>query len=86
MDRTESTAPLRSHIGELSKEIPQVQDYQQFLSNTENKYRLLKKFTEYLTQENTRKDLMGRTTFTIEKDTVLTSKSEQQSIFTPNQE
>ena len=29
---------------------------------------------------------MGRTTFTIEKDTVLTSKSEQQSIFTPNQE
>ena len=28
MDRTESTAPLRSHIGELSKEIPQVQDYQ----------------------------------------------------------
>ena len=29
---------------------------------------------------------MGRTTLNIEKDTVLISQSQQQSLFTPNQE
>ena len=58
----------------------------EFLSNTENRSQLLKKFTEYLTQKNTRKDLMGRATLNIKKDTVLISQSHQQSFFTSNQE
>ena len=65
--------------------MPQGKNYQEFLSNNKNKSQLLKKFTEYLTHENTRKDL-GRTTFNIEKDTVLISQSQQQSLFTSNQE
>ena len=64
----------------------QSKNYQEFLLNNENKSQLLKKFTEYLTQENTRKDLMGRATYNIEKDTILISKSQQQSLFTSNQE
>ena len=84
-DRAGSTAPLRIHIGEISQEMPRGRTYQEFLSNTKNKSQLLKKFTEYLTHENTQKDL-GRTTFNIEKDTVLISQSQQQSLFTSNQE
>ena len=84
-DRAGSTAPLRTHVGEMSQEMPQGKNYQEFLSNTKNKSQLLKKFTEYLTHENTQKDL-GRTTFNIEKDTVLISQSQQQSLFTSNQE
>ena len=73
--RAGSTAALRIHIGEICQEIPQGKNYQEFLSNTENKSQLLKKFTGYLPQENTRKDFMGRTTLNIEKDTVLISQS-----------
>ena len=54
-DRAGSTAPLRTHIGEISQEIPQGKNYQEFQSNTKNKSQLLKKFTEYLTH-----DLMKR--------------------------
>ena len=61
-ERAKTTTPLLSHIGEISQEIPQVKE---FLSNTENKYRLLKKFTEHLTQEHTRKGLVGCATFNI---------------------
>ena len=61
-ERAKTTTPLLSHIGEISQEIPQVKE---FLSNTENKYRLLKKFTEDLTQEHTRKGLVGCATFNI---------------------
>ena len=46
----------------------------------------MKTFTEYLIQENNRKDLMGRATLNIEKYTVLISRSQQQSLFTSNQE
>ena len=66
--------------------MPQGKNYQEILSNTENKSQLLKKSTEYLTQENTRKDLMGCSTLNIEENTVLTSQSQQQSLFTSNQE
>ena len=66
--------------------MPQGKNYQEILSNTENKSQLLKKSTEYLTQENTRKDLMGCWTLNIEENTVLTSQSQQQSLFTSNQE
>ena len=59
-DRAESTAPLQTHIGKLSQEMSQVKNHQESLSNTENKSQLLKKFTVYLTQENTCKDLIGR--------------------------
>ena len=69
--RTGLTAPLQTHIGEISQEMPQGKNYQEFLSNIKNKSQLLKKFTEYLTHENTRKDLIGRATLNIEKDTVL---------------
>ena len=85
-DRAGSTAPLRTHVGEMSQEIPQGKNYQEFLSNTKNKSQLLKKFTEYATHENTRKDLMGHTTLNIEEDTVLIPQSQQQSFFTSNQE
>ena len=61
-DMTGSTAPLRIHIGETSQEMAKGKNYQEFLSNTESKSEILKKFTKYLTQENARKDLMGRTT------------------------
>ena len=74
-DRAGSTAPLRTNIGEISQEMPQGKNYHEFLSNTKNKSQLLKTFTEYLTHENTRKDLMGRTTLNIEKDTVLIPQS-----------
>ena len=57
-------------------------NYQEFLSNTENKSQSLKKFTEYLTHENTQKDLMGRKTLNIEKDIVLISQTQQQGFFT----
>ena len=70
-DRAGSTAPLRTHIGEISQEMPQGKNYQEFLSSTKKKFQLLKKFTEYLTHENTRKGLMGRTTLNIEKDRAL---------------
>ena len=83
-DRAGSTAPLRTHIDEISQEIPQVKNYQEFLSNTKNKSQVMKKFIEYLTQEKTRKDL-GGTTLNIEKDTVLISQSQQQSLFRSNQ-
>ena len=73
-DRARPTTPLRTHIGEISQEIHQGKNYQEFLSNTKNKSQLLKKFTKYLTHENTRKNLMGRTTLNIEKDTVLISQ------------
>ena len=43
-------------------------------------------FAKYLTQENTWKDLIGRTTLNIEKDTVLVLQSQQESLFTSNQE
>ena len=66
--------------------MPQGKNYQEILSNTENKSQLLKKSTEYLTQENTRKDLMVCSTLNIEENTVLTSQSQQQSLFTSNQE
>ena len=66
--------------------MPQGKNYWEFLSNTKNKSQLLKKFTEHLTQENTRKDLMGHVTLNIGKDTVLTSQSQQQSLLTSNQE
>ena len=85
-DRSGSTASLQTNIGEISQEITQVKNYQEFLSNTKNKSQLLKKFTEYLTHENTRENLMDRTTLNIEKDTVLISQSQQQSLFTSNQE
>ena len=85
-DRSGSTASLRTNIGGISQEMPQGKNYQEFLSNTKNKSQLLKKFTEYLTHENTRENLMGRTTLNIEKDTVLISQSQQQSLFTSNQE
>ena len=75
-DRAGSTAPLRTHIGEISQEMPQDKNYQEFRSNIENKSQLLKKFTKYLIQENTRKDLMGLTTLNIEKDTALKSQSQ----------
>ena len=65
--------------------MPQGKNYREFLSNTKKKSQVLKKFIEYLTHENTRKDLMGRTTLNIEKDTVLISQSQQQSLFTSNQ-
>ena len=84
--KTGSTASLRAHIGEISQEMPQGKNYQGFPSNTKNKSQLLKKFTIYLTHENAWKDLMGLTTLNIEKDTVLISQSQQQSLFTSNQE
>ena len=49
-------------------------NYREFLSNTKNESQLLKKFTEYLTQEKTHKGLMGRATLNIEKDKVSTSQ------------
>ena len=52
----------------------------------QKKFQLLKKFTEYLTHENARKDLMGRTSLNNAKDTMLISQSQQQSLFTSNQE
>ena len=85
MDRAGSAAPLRTHIGKISQEIPQSKNYQEFLSNTENKSQLLKELTAYLTQENTWKNLLGCTTLNIEKDTILISQSEQQSLFTSSQ-
>ena len=66
--------------------MPQGKNYRDFLSNTGNKSQLLKTFTEYLTHENTRKNLMGPTTLNIEKNAVLLSQSQQQSLFTSNQE
>ena len=39
----------------------------------------------HITHENTRKDLMGHTTLNIEKDTVLISQSQKQSLFSSNQ-
>ena len=60
--------------------------YQEFRSNTKNKSQLLKKFTEYLTHENARKDLMGRTSLNIAKDTIRISQSQLQRLFTSNQE
>ena len=54
-DRAGSIAPLQIHTGEICQEIRQGKNYQGFLSNTENKSQLLKKFTEYLTQESTRR-------------------------------
>ena len=57
-------------------------NYQEFLSNTENKSQSLKKFTKYLTHENTQKDLMRRKTLNIEKDIVLISQTQQQGFFT----
>ena len=66
--------------------MPQGKNYQEFLSNIKNKSQLLKKFTEYLTHENTRKDLMGCTTLNIEKGTVLIPQSQQQSLFISNRE
>ena len=80
-DRAGSPAPLQTHIGEVSQEMPQGKNYQGFLSNTKNKSQQLKKFTEYLTHGNTRKNLMGCTTLNVEKDTVLISQSQQQSLF-----
>ena len=65
--------------------MPQGKNCREFLSNTQNKSQLLKLFIEYL-QENTRKDLMGRAILNIEKDTVLISQSQQQSLFTLNEE
>ena len=84
-DKDGSTAPLQTHIGEISQEMPQGKNHQKFLSNTKNKSQSLEKFTEYLTHENTRKNLMGCTTLNIEKDTVLISQSQQQSLFRSNQ-
>ena len=46
--RAGSTAPLRIHIGELSQELPHGKNYQEFLSNTENKSQLLKKLEKNL--------------------------------------
>ena len=66
--------------------MPQGKNYEGFLSNTKNKSQLLKKFIEYLTQEDTRKDLMSCTTLNIEKDTVLISQSQQENLLTSNQE
>ena len=66
--------------------MPQGKNYWEFLSNTKNKSQLLKKFTEHLTQGNTRKDFMGHVTLNIGKDAVLTSQSQQQSLLTSNQE
>ena len=74
-DRAGLTAPLRTHIGEISQKMPRGKNCQEFLSNMKNKSQLLRKFTEYLTHENTRKDLMGRTTLNIEKHTVLIPQS-----------
>ena len=78
-DKDGSTAPLQTHIGEISQEMPQGKNYQKFLSNFKNKSQLQKNFTEYLTHENIWKDLMGRTTLNIEKDsidvTISTTKS-----------
>ena len=85
-DRAGSTPPLQMHIGEICHETLQDINYQEFLSNSEDKSPLLKKFTEYLTQESTRKDSMGCTTLNIEKDTVLISQSQQKIIFTSTQE
>ena len=62
------TASLRKHIGEISQKMTQGKNYQKFLSNTKNKSQLLKILNEYLTHENTRKDLLGRTTLYIEKN------------------
>ena len=64
----------------------QSQNYQELLSNTKKKSQLLKMFAKYLTQENTWKDLIGHTTLNIEKDTVLILQSQQESLFTSNQE
>ena len=47
--------------------MPRGKNYREFLSNTKNRSQLLKKFTEHLTQETTRKD---HATFNIGKDTV----------------
>ena len=66
--------------------MPQGKNCREFLSNIQNKSQLLKLFIEYLTQENTRKVLMGRAILNIEKDTVLISQSQQQSLFTLNEE
>ena len=85
-DRAGSTPPLQMHIGEICHKTLQDINYQEFLSNSEDKSPLLKKLTEYLTQESTRKDLMGCTTLNIEKDTVLISQSQQKIIFTSTQE
>ena len=85
-DRAGLTAPLQTYIGEISQKMSQGKNYQKFLSNTKNKSHLLKKFTRYLTIENTRKNLMDRTTFNIEKNTVLISQSQQRNLFTSNQE
>ena len=52
----------------------------------QKKFQLLKKFTKYLTPENTWKVSMGRTTLNIEEDTVFLSQYQQQSLFTSNQE
>ena len=73
--KEQETASLQTHISEISQEMPQDKNYQEFLSNTRNKSQLLKKLTEYFTHEKARKDFMGRTTLNIEKDTVLISQS-----------
>ena len=57
-----SAAPLRTHFLEICQEMTQSKNYQDFLSNTENKSQL-------------RKDLIGCTTLNIEKDiTISTTK------------
>ena len=60
--RAGSAAPLRTHFLEICQEMTQGKNYQDFLSNTENKSQL-------------RKDLIGCTTLNIEKDiTISTTK------------
>ena len=82
LDRAGSPGPFRTHISEISQEN---KSHTPMSSYTENKSQLQKKFTEYLTHESTRKGLIGCTTLNIEKDTVLISQSQQQSLFTSNQ-
>ena len=79
-DRAGSTASLQTHIGEIIQQMPQGKNCQEFLPNTRNKSQLLKKLAEYFAHENTQKHLMGRLTLNIEKDTVLISQSQQQSL------
>ena len=66
LNRTGSIASLQKHIGKISQEMLQGKNYQEVLSNTENKSQLLKKFNKYL-------NILKSST----KDTVLISQYQQ---------
>ena len=83
MDRAASTAPLQTDIGEISQEMPQGKMIKSSCQTPKTNLSYWKISLNILYMK-TQKNLMGHATFNIEKDTVLTSQSQQQSLFTSN--